>query len=1033
MRLLIIIAMSFCILNVHATSSVRFRKISIGGGLTQNTVTTLMQDEYGCLWIGSQDGLNMYNGSSFRHFKHNSNDTNSLSDNFILDLYQDANGQIWVATRNGLNLLNRNTFQFKRYYGPSETRRKYHNMFFRLAPVGPDFIISQHNGFVLGHTATFTFYSLKKIIHQSLQNIKLQDLFPTQDGFMIATNRGLLVFKYNHGFQFIHIPLMQGEIIKSAMKWNDETEIWVGTTHSLYSAKIENGNHTISAIWEHDAERQITCMEEADSATCWIGTHNGLFITNRYTPGYSACILPDIRQREGISSGDINTLLLGDNGCIWVGTINAGLNIYDPQTDRFRFIEIASNENTSRINAAWGLFQTDEKTIIAGNYEGMQIIRFNKPIKEIASSNTTYWTYETEPFEAKKINQRVTYIHGDSLYYWLATSGNGLFRYDIKSKEIVQYLHHPQRPSISSNTIYHISPTRDGALWLSTQDGLTLFNPALNTFETIKTSSYSPELNDFVLYTYVSFNKKLQFICTANGLIVEDKEQHTRKIYQHNDTIPESISFNITTSVCEDKRGYFWVATLGGGINRLDASTGTFEHFGQAEGLLDEVVYTVVPDEAGNIWFSSNTATGKINSATLDVRVYPINEIFTQVEFSQNSYHLSNEGTLFFGGSRGIVFFDPSQFKNKEKPEKVLLNDLRLNFRGLRPSDSIYVIGSPLLPQRIIMKPGIHSLYTEFAAIDYRNQSNIQFAYMLEGHDEQWIELPTGQYSVLYSGLQFGDYILKVKYRLKGESWFPLSLQIPISIIPPFYQTQWFSIGISLFLIISSGLLIRYLSTLRLKRKLRQIETQAKVQEERARISRELHDNIGSQLTYVISSLDKINYRLTPENTFDEKEKLEALGVFARKTMKELRETIHTLDKKSYNLIELVQKIKELTTTYATHIGIETEITQSIKKSCTIEPIIFIHLYRIVQESLQNILKYAQATKISVDISYQRKKISIRIQDNGIGFDTTAQSKGNGLRNMQQRVQEIDGNWEIESNPQMGTTILIKVPVRNNT
>lgn len=1027
----LIFILSLCMTQVFATPQLQFKKISVGDGLTQNTITALFQDRLGYLWIGTQDGLSLYNGSSFRHFKNNPSDSTTLSDNFIIDIYQDANEQIWIATRNGLNLFDKKTFQFRRFYGMSYTTRKYHNTFTRIAGINNDFVIIQKAGFLIGHTSTFTFYPIQNIIHKYFRNIQLQRLFPYQGGFMVTSNRGLIIFDQKTYFSFIPIRLRDGEIITSVMKWENDDEIWIGSTHGLYTAKKNSLNKKpLISFWENKSRYRISCMEEVDSVTCWIGSENGLLITNKNYPDKPMHIHPESKYREGISSENINNILKAKDGLIWVGTINAGLNIFDPQTNRFHIIELDTNANSSRINTAWGLFQEDDKKLLVGNNDGLQLIQFNRPIKEIANGQAMNWQYNMQSLKENDLRTLITFIHGDSSNYWLATNGNGLIQYDYLKKKLTRYTDQPKAPSIASNYIHHISGN-DHILWLSTQNGITRFNPVLNQYDNIKISDYSAELNDFILSTYISKDNKLLLACSVNGLYIKDLQNGKVSVYQHNDTIPESLSFNITTSACEDEQGYFWIATLGGGINRFNPKEAHLEHFGQEKGLLDEVVYTLVPDHLGNIWFSSNTTIGKINTATLNLRVFLINDIFSGVEFSQNSYHFSKDGILFFGGTRGVVFFDPVQFQNKELAERIVLSDLRLNYRLLQPSDTAFIVGNPLMPDQINMKPGIRSLYADFSVLDYRNQANIQFSYMLDGLTDQWIELPKKQHAVFLSNLPFGDYVLKVKYRLQGESWFSVGLQIPIHVIPPFYQTLWFKVCVSIFIIISIGLSIYFISTQRLKRRLRKVEMEAKIQTERNRISRELHDNIGSQLTYVISSIDKISYRLKPETATDEKKKLDNLGDFTRQTMKELRETIHTLHKKQYALSELTEKIKELAGSYMSNTDTIIEINKSDNPLYTLTPIAFIHLYRVVQEALQNILKYASASKIIIHISVQSQELKLQIQDNGKGFEIEKVIRGNGLRNMQQRILELNGVIGIESKPGNGTYITITVPLQD--
>lgn len=1001
----------------------RFKKISIAGGLSQNTVNAIYQDKRGFIWIGTQDGLNMYNGYSFRHFKFRPNDTLSLSDNFILHIAEDSVGYLWIATRNGLNRLDPATYTFRRFFGPEKYRREFHNSFFQSIALPGGYVLTRKNDFLLIHASTLRYFELSPSLFNNSDAVKFQNFFPAHHSIALFTDKGMFQVRYDKSI--VHYPIIfsNDEYVTSFSAVNETGTFLIGTNHGLYFYK----NDSLQRLLPEQNSCKINALVKSTDNKFWAASSLGIFIINPNRLNDVLHIQPDKNRREGISSSSIISIFKTNNNQIWIGTEHNGINVYDPVTSQFKFVSLNSSEQSSKENVVWGIHAMGEKNVLIGIDDGLMEVSFSHPIQMILRDEVLNWKYEVKRLYQNKIKHRVSDIMVDgNRLLWISTTGEGIFRIDRATGSMKHFMADTtQGCRITDNVLYHIATGKPGEIYFSSKNGITHYRSSDEVFQCIFPSDYLPEYNNFVLSTYWSYSRACLYICQAHGLTVFIPDSNKMIHYKFDEQDSNSISFPIISSACDDHQGNLWISTLGGGICRWDDHKKQFFQVDNHFGLSDEVVYTLVPDEFNKIWFSTNTSLGMLDPVTYRVRMYPMLEVAAGTEFSQNSFHRMYDGGILFGGTGGFVMFHPEQFTKPEKESPLILSDIKLNFRDISLPDTNYIRGSFYHPQKILMKPGIRSIFFEFAALDFRNQPNIQFAYRLQGYDMDWTYLNNGQRSALYSNLPYGKYVFQVKYRLSGQDWFPTMLQIPITVIPPYYKTPLFRYTIIAISIILLILIVRTIATIRLRRKLRLVETQMRLQEERERISRELHDNIGSQLTYIIHAIDKITFRLKSQYVDQEKQRLEELGQFSRNTMRHLRETIFTLNKEKYEVKELAEKIQALSSMYANELGYEFKLNLSVNFNALIDPMVYLNLYRIVQEALQNAVKYANAQIISIDLNSTTKYLSLGISDNGKGFDINTVTAGNGLNNMKKRAKEIGAQIKITSNPGSGTKISI--------
>ncbi|MGL4597968.1 MAG: ATP-binding protein, partial [Bacteroidia bacterium] len=290
-----------------------------------------------------------------------------------------------------------------------------------------------------------------------------------------------------------------------------------------------------------------------------------------------------------------------------------------------------------------------------------------------------------------------------------------------------------------------------------------------------------------------------------------------------------------------------------------------------------------------------------------------------------------------------------------------------------------------------------------------------------------WHENASGNRVATYTNLPYGDYTFRVRCRISNGVWSNAVLEIPVHIQTPFWATSWFLIAVVLLSVLVLAIAIRYFAQRRLRQRLRALEVANKIQEEKERISRDLHDNVGAQLTYIISSLDHVAFRLEKEGDLNPaRKKVNDLSEYSRLTMQQLRESIWAINSESIKLSEMLARLQE-------HLQLLSENNEDMEVSSErtgqdqlLPPARSIEVFRILQEGISNAFKHAQATQLMLLIADEGEQIRFQLTDNGKGFDTQLNKIGHyGLKNMRQRAERSGIVFALDSQLGKGTVLTL--------
>lgn len=777
-----------------------FDQITIQDKLSHNTVRCLLQDRAGYIWIGTQNGLNKYDGYTFKVFR--TDPETGFVGNSITALLEDSEGNLWIGTaREGVNLL-------------PASRRKVSNLkqdsaFLPVAGFGISSIredsqgniwITTVGGGVLKYSPKTGESQVFTSANSGLSNDLVFDMAEDQQGGIWLATAGLGVNYLESNDTFSLRPVWSpdhgnlGGYRKKLLV--DDEHLWIGTEGSgLYRLGIQNGE----LVHYQEADEKspglnsngIIDLHKRKNGQILIATDGGgLNILDPETDTISTYV----NQPGDPSSLNSNALLcfLEDrSGNVWIGTYNGGINIYNPNKTRFEFLSTDQQEGSRIENwSILSIYQLNDGTILAGtDGDGLFELAPN-------SSPQQRMSIRPHPINDLLSGNVVKSIHEDRTgKLWLGTFSNGLNCYDPATGKNKVFRHEFWNPaSLGGDNVWSISEDQSGNLWFGTLGGgITRFNPGSETFTVFGPNpDDSTSLADAnVMVVFVDSDDRLWVGSMDKGLDLWLGEGKGFKHFTHDPLDSLSISDHEIRTIFEDKQGNLWIGTEGGGLNKWLGGE-KFERFDNPEDLIASSVMAITEDIEGNLWITTYEGISCFDPDQGIVMNANFRNEKNNNQFNQTAILTAEDGRLFFGGIKGIHTIYPDQIRDNLIPTDILLTGFTLfNDRitaGLQPD------GRTLLTEPIETAEQISLTYTDnafafsFTSTDYDNTSEKRFEYQMVGFDKAWRETAPGQHQVSYTNLSPGSYLFRLRYREQEKS-------IRVVITPPFWQTLWFISG----------------------------------------------------------------------------------------------------------------------------------------------------------------------------------------------------------------------------------------------
>jgi ligand-binding sensor domain-containing protein len=795
------------ILSVNAQpKNVRFQHLTINDGLSDIWVHSIIQDKYGFIWMGTDDGLNRYDGYAFRVFKNNHRDSNSISSSNVMAMFEDSRGYFWIGTRQGLNLYDRKNECFihdPRFSGEeilSIVEDRDGNLW--IGATRTFFRLNLKNDSLISYSPD---YASNNRIVASIGGHRVI-LVDSKNRVWIATGYGLLLYDKERDYfkNYVHDDNDPQSIITNdvySILEDKAGNLWIGTSAGLELFKNANEYPEKGIFMHHQnnisdqksiSKGTILSLLEDSRNNLWIGIENGgldLLDSNAYKDREMNFVhfRNEPSRQTSLSSNSIHALLEDIQGNIWIGTFGDGVNIINPVSDKFTHVMNIPGEANSLFNNHVHAFEEDNNFLWIGTSYGLS--RYNK-------KEGSFKHYVNDPLNRRSIasNAIWTLCKDKSGNLWIGTWGGGLNRFDYQTETFERYSNDPlDTNSIGSNNMFSIFEDRDRNLWIGTMGGgLNMFDFRNKSFIRY-TQSNSGIYTNYIQAITEDENGDLWF---ANGSAFCRFDKRTKEFetFLHSENDSTSLSSNKVISIFKDSKGNLWMGT-DAGLNLFNKAARRFTCYRVENGFPNNTINSILEDNGGNLWIGTNRGLSKfVNAVNLPAK--PVFKNYTHGDglqgdgFNRRSCYKGADGLIYLGGTNGFNIFDPDKITDNKYVPPIVISDFQIFNKSEPIGDKGLKKDSSMADDLVISyKQSVFSF--DFAALNYISPMKNQYAYKMEGFDYDWNYIGTKR-TVTYTNLDPGRYIFKVKGSNNDGVWNEEGISIAVVITPPFWETKWF-------------------------------------------------------------------------------------------------------------------------------------------------------------------------------------------------------------------------------------------------
>jgi len=1003
--------------------SLYFERINTQHGLSHDKVNCILQDKRGFMWFGTDDGLNRYDGKNFFVFKNIPGDSTSITGNIITGILQDGEEVMWIATADGG--LCRYDYrlpppqQFRQYrHRPGDTHSMPGNII--------NDIIDDGRGSLWLATSGHSILRFNKqtgVISKPVQRGSKRTILALcmdshgmiwaggQGGGLLKLNPVSLALEEDERYYDLYASLPHASVTSLFM--DKDQHIWFGSWDNvLYRYHAQEKREEIfkrtASPYSYQND-EATCFVQDNQGRIWIGgKEQGLQVYDGET-GRFYRYRTDPSKEGSLAANRIHSLYMGRDGLVWIGT-DRGISISSPFRRLFMqtFLPILQPEN-GRETVIYDYFEADDFRLWIGTSEGIFIREHDG-------------SFSHRPLAHKGQKLAVTCFYREDAQHLLLGTDYTLFRYHMasgrltvlpdKSRDAVMYpiidsrVVSVLRDSIGHHPVFLVSPYGHYITYydITEEKWVSRLDTAAGIIKRFN-------LKDNLVRKFVRTKDGTLWLATAKTGLGMWKKGNAAIKYFHNIPGQEgTIANNNITDIAEDRKGNLWVSTYGGGLHYFDTRLQVFRHIPSSNNLVEGLAI----DHYGHVWMTSNGHLQKYDPSKNAITRYELPDL-EKSGGVRNGIFRGKDGILYLSGRNYFIGFHPDSIRGRQVAARAQFTDFTIFNQSF---------SHVLFSGRIRLSHRKNYFTINFSAPEFYG-GPVQYSYKMDGFDKDWIRLGTRNY-VSYSNLRGGDYVFRVRASDTPGTWGGEEATLAITIIPPLWQQWWFYGVCALTIALLVYSFYRY-----------RIKELIKRQAIRDRIAQDLHDSMGSTLSSisVYSQVAKVYKQKNQDE--DLQDTLEKIGTTSGEMISEMNDIVWAINPRNDSMEKIVQRMESFARPLLQTRNIRFSLAyDSSLLSVNLPMEKRKNFYLIFKEAVNNAFKYAECTNLGVFVGLVSGNIELKVQDDGKGFDTmqmnemeTRSLSGNGLYNMRRRAAEMKGTCSIESAPGQGTSVILRFPI----